>query len=167
MGLPRRRWTKLRSRLYPLMINSFQIHIALWRMRSEPMPRFWITLGYGKDQQVVFDYPHCEEDIHERQKVKWQNHMDIFSELISEYVNTSPTELITKTWANDKYGLIDIFKACDRRIDYRRLQVLASTLYNEQAIRIVQQRLSQYEKKARIVYGESRTADAAAEEIPG
>lgn len=35
MGLLRR-WSKLRSRLYTLMINYFQIHIVLWRMRAEP-----------------------------------------------------------------------------------------------------------------------------------
>ena len=147
MGLNRRRWTKLRSRLYPLMIDNFQIHIALWRMGAEPIPRFWITLGCGTEQQVVFDYPHCETSIQERQKIKWQNHMMVFSELMSEYINTSSTELIEKTWTNDKYGLTDIFKACDRRIGYRRWQVLENALQNEQAISIVLQRIRKYKVK--------------------
>lgn len=143
MSLPRRRWSKLRSSLYHLMIEGFQMHIALWRMRAEPIPRFWITLGQGSEQQVVFEYPRCEADIQERQKIKWKNHMEVFSELISEYVNTSVDDIVHKTWTNDKYSLIDIFKACDRRIGYRRLQILANTLQNEQAINIVQQRLRQ------------------------
>lgn len=147
MGLPRRRWTRLRKRLYPLMVEGFQMHIALWRMRAEPIPRFWITMGRGSSQLTVFDYPHCETDIQERQKLKWQNHMEAFSNLISEYVNSAPDNLIEKAWADDKYGLTDIFKACDRRIGYRRLEVLASTLSNEQAKAIVRQRINNCRKK--------------------
>lgn len=51
-----------------------------------------------------------------------------------------------KTVGLNQYGLTDIFKACDRRIGYRRLQILANTLQNEKAINIVQQRLRYYGK---------------------
>lgn len=142
MVLARRRWSKLRSRLYNLMIADFQMHIALWRMDAEPIPRFWITLGRGAEQQVIFDYPHCETDIQERQKIQWLNHMDVFSELIDEYINTSQSELICAEWNMDKYHLADILKACDRRIGLRRLEELTGRLKNEQALVIVQRRLN-------------------------
>lgn len=124
------------------MIADFQMHIALWRMDAEPIPRFWITLGRGPGQKVIFDYPRCETDIQDRQKIQWLNHMDTFSDLIDEYINTPQSELIYTEWDIDKYHLTDILKACDRRIGLRRLEKLKDRLKNEQALVIVQHRLN-------------------------
>jgi hypothetical protein len=115
-------FSKLQKRLYNLMdrSNNFQIHCVAYRMpksqSSNPqIPRYWITVGKGKDLKIIWDFPGAFlDDPH----MKYQPYIHIpnISNLISDYCNTPKDELRSKAFEDDEYGLIDILRSFDRRL---------------------------------------------------
>lgn len=143
-----RAWSKLRKSLSLIMIRDFQLHATHCKkgMSSSDIPHFWITVG----KETVFDYPRCEVDLVRRGEVRWKNDMSLFSQLIRDYIDTPAEKLMEKYWPQDQYGLMDILKACDRRIGQRRLRNLHEHLISQKARDIVERRKlknSTYSKK--------------------
>ena len=59
------------------------------------------------------------------------------SHLIREYIDTPKTELMNKHFENDYWGLINILKAADKRIGYRRLEILRKKTGNRAAQKVI------------------------------
>ena len=116
----KRPWSKLQRDLYNLMNleSGFQIHCVGYRMpesqSSNPqIPRYWITVGKGEIQKIVWDWPSSMED--REQRFHPYLHVPAISALIREYINTPRQQLTSKAW-EDPYGLVRILLQHDRRL---------------------------------------------------
>ncbi|MCV5696772.1 hypothetical protein OFN29_31400, partial [Escherichia coli] len=58
------------------------------------------------------------------------------SDLLREYIDTPKAELLTKQFTSDKWGLVNILRAADRRIGMRRLDQLQHKTHNIAALKI-------------------------------
>jgi hypothetical protein len=144
-------WSKLQRDLYNIVDEKikFQIHCVAYRMDSQRgstnLPRYWITLN----KETIWDYPkdfvkydgtknYTDEKIN---TYPYGSDVPDISNLIREYIDT-PKELIyEKHFENDKWGLINILKATDRRIGKRRLNEFKSKTHNIAANKIIEERL--------------------------
>ena len=141
-----KRWSKLQRRLYNLREPSidFQIHCALYEMNSNngrhsvKLPRYFITI----DKEIIFDYPRaCDRT--------WKYGFDTYpavtdigaiSDLIEEYIQCPDAELL-KDFENDKWGITDILRVCDRRIGKRRLREMKEFITDEKLVAVINRRL--------------------------
>lgn len=141
-----KRWSKLQSRLYNLMDEKaeFQIHCALYEMNSNDgyhgnkLPRYFITIG----KDVVFDYP---KQFDTTLKYGWNSYpwdCDIsdISDVIEAYIECPENELM-QPFTDDKWGITDILRACDRRIGKRRLIQMHDETENAVVREIIEKRL--------------------------
>lgn len=141
-----KRWSKLQSRLYNLMDEKaeFQIHCALYEMNSNDgyhgnkLPRYFITIG----KDVVFDYP---KQFDMTLKYGWNSYpwdCDIsdISDMIEAYIECPENELM-QPFTDDKWGITDILRACDRRIGKRRLIQMHDETENAVVREIIEKRL--------------------------
>lgn len=142
-----KRWSKLQSRLYNIIdpdINM-QIHFSLYEMNSNDgwhgnkLPRYFITI----DKEIVFDYP---KDFDTTKKYgfnsyPWDTDISGISNVIEEYIQ-SPKDKILKEFSNDKWGITEILRVCDRRIGKRRLRQLIDSTSNEVLLKIIHKRLN-------------------------
>jgi hypothetical protein len=141
-----KRWSKLQARLYNLMepAVNFQIHCALYEMKSlghygRRLSRYFITV----DKEIVFDYPK-DMELDKKYIYLWNSDVDKISNLIEEYIQR-PKEELFEDFPNDKWGIVDILRACDRRVGKKRLQILAERTRNENVRFIIEKRGMKYE----------------------
>lgn len=133
-----RPWSKLQKEIYNLMDDKaeLQIHQSLYRMQSQrgstDIPRYFITLGRGDDQEVIFDYPnaakHATVEQHLDNTVLYNSTMSKISETLRQYIDTPKTELLEKTFEDDIFGITEILKCADRRIGKRNIGVLKALI---------------------------------------
>ena len=148
-----KRWSSLQRELYKIVDESidFQIHLSMYRMDSQygstELPRYWITLG----KEIIFDYPKqfvCFENGHcfiknlkgNKMRYPYQTDISDISDLIREYIDTPRSELLSKHFENDCWGLSNILKAADRRLGKRRLEALKRKTSNQAARKIIEKR---------------------------
>lgn len=157
-----RPWSKLQKEVYLLVDPKleFQIHCVAYRMCSQwgstDLPRYWITL----DKETIFDYP--KQFIHsdgpdENFRIAYEalsiypysSETSEISNMLREYIDTPLSELMTKKFEGDHWGLTDILRAADRRIGQRRLAELAEIVSNPAAQKILKQRINKYKENER------------------
>lgn len=154
MGGKMKRWSKLKKQLYELVNESiyFKLHCMIYQMQSRrgstDLPRYFIMLA-GK---IIFWLPEGF-----RAKKRWRkkpsrggaltkiypygNDISDIGELIREYIETPKEELFAKHFGADEWGLANILKAADKRIDKRRLQILAKNKKNQAMQKVIAARL--------------------------
>lgn len=150
----KKRWSKLQKELY-LIIDpkiDFQIHCVVYPMRSHratsPCPRYWITIG----KEVIFDYPkdfvdkngkvaHHYDHISQEADYPYYCDASFISNLIRDYIDTPVSEVSTRRFENDYWGLTDILRAADKRIGQRRLDTLRNSIKNPSAQKILELRI--------------------------
>ncbi len=150
-----KRWSKLQREFYKLLADGLdlQLQCRVYRMASQrgsfDIPRYWITLG----KETIWDYP--KNFIHKshpnREETKWYPYgTDVpdISSLIREYIDTPKNELMSKIFEKDYWGLINIFRAADRRIGERRFQELKRKTNNKAALKVLSKRIEQWEHRA-------------------
>ena len=148
-----KRWSKLAKQLYELVDESidFKLHCTVYRMQSRcgstDLPRYFITLA----SEIIFDYP--KDFVLKSGGVKslaqgaptkiypYGNDISDIGELIREYIDTPKEELFAKHFDADKWGLVNILKAADKRIGKRRLQILAKNRKNQAMQKVIAARL--------------------------
>ncbi len=143
-----KRWSKLQSRLYNLMDPEidFQIHCALYEMNSNDgyhgckLPRYFIAIG----KEIVFDYPKNFDTTKKYgfNSYPWDTDISEISNMIEEYIQCPELELLND-FENDKWGITDILRVCDRRIGKRRLIKIKDSITNEALLKIVTRRLEE------------------------
>lgn len=117
-------WNKLQKSLYTIVTENvhFQIHCAVYRMKSArggtDLPRYWITI----DKEIVFDYPKQFLDREETKKYPYETEIGDISNCIREYINCPVQLLLDKKFENDVWGITEIFKAVDKRLGKEKLQ---------------------------------------------
>lgn len=134
-----KRWSKLQKQFYTLVDPDldFQLHCRLYRMKSQrgstDLPRYWITLNGA----ILWDYP--RPSFGRLKHYPYVTDISAISDLIREYIDTSPARLAETRFEKDRWGLTDILKAADRRIGVRRFEMLSSRV-NDAARRVLQAR---------------------------
>lgn len=149
-----KRWSKLQKELY-LIIDpkiDFQIHCVVYPMRGDratsPCPRYWITIG----KEIIFDYPkdfvdksghvtHHNEFVSPKADYPYYCDASFISNLIRDYIDTPVSEVLTRRFENDYWGLTDILRAADKRIGQRRLDILWNNIKNQSAQKILELRI--------------------------
>ncbi len=142
-------WSKLQKQIYNLISSeiNFQLHCSAYPMHSmwhgsTDLPRYWITL----EKEILWDYP---KDFMvqggstvQNEGYPYFNCASEISELLREYIDTPKNELFSKTYSNDKWGLVDILRAADRRIGKNQLMEMQKEIKNQAALTIISARLS-------------------------
>lgn len=141
-----KRWSKLQSRLYNIIEPSlnFQIHCSLYEMNSvsgyhgNKLPRYWITIG----KDIMFDYPKQfnTSEKYGFNSYPWDTDISNISNSIGEYLQT-PRENLLETFKNDKCGITEILRVCDRRIGKRQLEKIRMHTDNELIQHIINMRM--------------------------
>ena len=104
-------------------------------------------------KEIIFDYPKDFVDkdghvshhhAHIPQTAEYPYYCDIsfISNLIREYIDTPVSDILTRRFENDYWGLTDIFRAADKRIGKRRLEILRDSIKNQAAQIIVELRVN-------------------------
>ena len=69
--------------------------------------------------------------------------------MLREYIDTPLSEIMTKKFEGDHWGLTDILRAADRQIGQRRLSELAEIVSNPAAQKILKKRMNTYKENER------------------
>ncbi|HEV2612940.1 MAG TPA: hypothetical protein VGU61_21960 [Noviherbaspirillum sp.] len=128
-------WSKLQRELSKLFAEGLrlQIQCRMYRMASASgstdLPRYWCTLG----KDVIWDYPRDfgENATH----YPYETDVSSISNLLREYIDTPTDQLLRFAFA-DRWQIVDILLAADRRIGKRRLPELKARLSHPGAIAI-------------------------------
>ena len=146
-----RPWSKLQSALYRVVSPDirFQLQCRVVRMDSSRgstnLPRYWITLG----KETIWAYPDQfslpggatkQADNHTLAYYPHTTDVPAISQLIREYVDTPVSQLLTKRFDSDHWGLINILRAADRRIGQRQLPLLRRKVHNTAALKVLDAR---------------------------
>jgi hypothetical protein len=148
------RWSKLQKQLYQLFDPQvpIQIQCRVVRMKSQQgstdLPRYWITLG----KEVIWDYPGqfalpgggvARADGTLIAGYPHSTDISLISDLIREYIDTPVSQLLSKHFANDHWGLVNILRAADRRIGARQWPTLRRKTHNIAALKVLTRRETQ------------------------
>lgn len=142
-------WSKLQKEFYLIRADgiNFQLQCRRYRMDSAQgstdCPRYWITL----DKEVIWDYPKdfINRSHPDRTPANWYPYntdISAISDLIRDYLDTPKTELMSRVFEHDHWGLVNILRAADKRIGLRRLPALKSKTGNKAALKVIQARLA-------------------------
>ncbi|MCD6400664.1 MAG: hypothetical protein J7L73_01930 [Anaerolineales bacterium] len=109
---------------------------------STDCPRYWITL----EKEIIWDYPRdfVGSKGSNRAGPECYPHVtDIadISNLIRVYIDTPRGEIMTREFAADHLGLVDVLRAADKRIGARRLPELSRTTGSQAAQAVIVARL--------------------------
>lgn len=116
-----KRWSKLQKQLYLIFDDKIdlQIHCSVYRMKSQrgstDLPRYWITLK----KKIIFDYPKIAT---EKEDYPYVTEISDISDLLKDYLDTPKEQILTKIFDSDKYGIINLLKAADKRISVNKLE---------------------------------------------
>lgn len=142
-------WSKLQRAVYLVVAPDLplQIQCRIYPMDAvygeSGIPRYWITLG----KEIIWDYPkqfvslgHLDRHL----PIPWLYANDIseISCLIREYLDTPRSELLSKPFENDLWGIVNILRAADRRVGSRQWELLEQQAGSEAVSKIIAKRKS-------------------------
>jgi hypothetical protein len=128
-------WSKLQREVSKLFAEGLRLKIQCraYRMASASggadLPRYWCTLG----KYVIWDYP--REFGENATYYPYDTDVSSISSLLREYIDTPTDQLLSFAFA-DRWQIVDILLAADRRIVKRRLSELKARLTHPGAIAI-------------------------------
>lgn len=134
-------WSKLQRAVYLIAAPSlkFQIQCRAYPMLSQwggtNIPRYWVTL----DKEILWDYP---KQFVGRLPDTWPYKTDAseISCLIREYLDTPRSQLLSRPFAHDLWGIINILRAVDRRIGSRQWAALEQRANSDAVSQILARR---------------------------
>ena len=110
------KWSKLKKEVDELMDPKlkFQIYSNAYNIGyTLPVPRFWITIN----KEIIWDWP---RDFIEQEGWYFYEEAKKLSQLLRYYIDTPAAELLIREY-DDRFNLVPVLLACDRRIGKRRL----------------------------------------------
>ncbi|MEK6881269.1 MAG: hypothetical protein AABY22_16730 [Nanoarchaeota archaeon] len=142
-----RPFSKLKKQIDNLFVPelNMSMHCLSYPIRSQrgssSIARFYVKLG----KEIIWDFPK-DSPIKNIDYHQWDSIINI-SELIREYIDTPVSDLLSNKFEldhidfNDEYtfdiGLVDIFRAGDRRLGKKSLDVIPK---NETVNKIIKMR---------------------------
>ncbi len=132
------RWSALQKQLYGVLDRNLnlQIHCTRYRSVSIGVGRYWVTLN----GETIWDLPADFEE--ERSKGPYADTVTDATIVIKHYLGASPRSIASLGSVHDKWGLLDILRAGDRRIGRRTLESLCKRDLAPPARKIVEARLN-------------------------
>ena len=131
------RWSQLKKLLENIFAPelNLQIHCSSYRSQDGAgIGRYWILL----DKAIIFDEP---KNISQTLKSDQSNQdASVMTGLIRSYLDTPKGEIFTREFPDDRWALIEILRAADRRIGKRRLQELYQVTNSEAVKAIIEAR---------------------------
>ena len=134
------RWSQLQSLIYNVWCDDLQlqIHCTGYPLSgSASVGRYWITLG----KQIIWDVP--KDFPEEREKGTYNPVTSEITEVIRSYLDTPRDELMTRDFHEDRWGLVDILRAADRRLGTKSLEELARRSPSAPAAKVLAARLAE------------------------
>lgn len=142
-------WSKLQKEYYLIKADgiNLQLQCRAYRMNTQSgntnCPRYWISL----DKEIIWDYPKdfrasIDSKISDIKFYPYINDTGSISNLIREYIDTPKDEILSKSFENDHWDLIDILRASDKRIGIRRLKELKEAANNPAVHKIIEARFA-------------------------
>ena len=132
------RWSRLQGLIYDIWLPELrlQIHCNAYPLSgSSCVGRYWVTL----DKQIIWD---CPKDFSEEcAKGAYNDVATRIGDLRREYLDTPKAKLMTAQFATDGWGLIDLFRAADRRIGKAALTELRRVTRSAPAKLVLERRL--------------------------
>ncbi len=132
------RWSQLQKLIYDVWVDypRLQIHCNSYDLSgTASVGRWWVTLG----KEVIWDVPRDFPD--ERAKGTYNSFASEVTHIIRSYLDTSRAELLTREFPDDRWSVVEIFRAADRRIGHQRLVELSEGFRSPAALRIVEERI--------------------------
>ena len=151
-------WSKLQNRLYTVLRPELQLqmhctnYVSGRDVKGGPFdaPRHWITL----EKEIIWDFPSYflewnHPDVPMPLKYlesghgPWGSYESAPAQLILEYLATPVPQLLDHPFDRDYWGLINIFRAADRRLGQRQLRAFAEQLNpTEPAVTVMHRRFT-------------------------
>src|SRR5262245_61645494 len=131
------RWSALQKLVKALWDPDLEldIHCTRYRSVSIGVGRYWITL----DGETIWDLPaHFEE---ERREGPYAGTATSATIVFKQYLSAPRRQIVSLKSPYDKWGLLDIMRAADRRIGRRGLESLLKRGLGTPARRIARARL--------------------------
>ena len=131
------RWSRLKKLVEEIWVDNLDlvIHCSAYRSSNGEIGRYWIK----QDSEVIWSVPdNIDQAVASGVNDGAASDITI---LLREYLDTPRDELLTRNFPRDRWGIIDIMRAADRRIGKQRLLVLKSAGLCDAAQRIVELRL--------------------------
>jgi hypothetical protein len=131
------RWSQLQSLIYNVWCDDLRLQI---HCTAYPLPgscdvgRCWITLG----KEIIWDVP--KDFPEERKRGTYSPVASEITELIHLYLDTARNELMKQVFPEDHWGLVDIFRAADRRLGAKSLEELAQRNLTPPARKVLEER---------------------------
>lgn len=128
-------WSKLQREISKLFAEGLPLQIQFRAYRvasasdSTDLPRYWCTLG----KDVIWNYPH--EFGENATYCPYDTDMSSISSLLREYIDMPTDQLLSFAFA-DRWQIVDILLAADKRIGKHRLPELKAKLTHRGAIAI-------------------------------
>lgn len=111
------RWSHLKKLLLNIFDPDIDLNIYCSAYRGEDMQigRYWIVLS----GETIFDEP---KHISKQLAAGVPNSAaTTITGLLRAYIDTPKDQLMTAEFSGDDFGIVDLLRACDRRIGKRRL----------------------------------------------
>lgn len=123
-----RRWSKLQRRIYEIFEPSIhlQFHCAVYRISGHVntvCPRYFLMLN----GEIIWDWPrdYMRDLSYEEMYLICRQSASDISNLAASYLNADrKTALVLR----DGWGILDIFRAADRRLGYRQWNALQENI---------------------------------------
>ncbi|MFC7518664.1 hypothetical protein ACFQUU_27005 [Herbaspirillum sp. GCM10030257] len=128
-------WSKLQREVSKLFAEGLRLQIQCRAYRmvsasgSTDLARYWCTLG----KYVIWDYPRKSGE--NATCYPYDTDVSSISSLLREYINTPTDQLLSFAFA-DRWQIVDILLAADRRIGKHRLPELKARLTHPGAMAI-------------------------------
>lgn len=132
------RWSQLQKLIYNVWSEelNLQIHTNAYSLSgSASVGRYWITLG----KDIIWDVPRDFPE--EKAKGTYNQVASEITEVIKAYLDTPREELLSRVFEKDRWGIIDVLRASDRRIGRKSLEQLKLISLSNPAKRILEARL--------------------------
>jgi len=136
------RWSQLRVQIEALFDPALKLQLHCTAQRGEDgasIGRYWFVLN----KENIWDEPQRIS----RMLVEGSPNSDasIMGAIIREYLGLSREALLEYLHPDDRWGLVEVLQAADRRIGKRRLPAMKSRFSCRAALRILEQRLCEHD----------------------
>ncbi len=146
-------WSKLQRAVYLIVAPGLPLQI---QCRVYPMdavygdtgiPRYWMTLG----KEIIWDYPRQFVSLGYLERhlpSHWPYATDIsdISCVIREYLDTPRSEILSRPFEHDVWGIVNILRAADRRVGSRQWEALRHSSNSQAVNKILDMRKAQKAK---------------------
>ena len=133
------RWSQLRKRLKDVFDPAIELDVQSTVQRASNgggIGRYWFTM----DGVTLWDEPR-NVSLMVRSGVE-NDDAATMTGIMRRYLDISREALLTEQFPEDRWGLVEILRASDRRIGKRRLHALKSHTQSRAALIVIEKRLS-------------------------